>query len=190
MMQYGLPNKYADELPFIRQVMFDAADDGPRMIYADWLDERNDARGEFLRIDLQLASLGQANAKQNGRLDRLRQERMRLIRQLDPQWISLLAKTPIELCPQKVEFKFMCPQRWENLRPFGDDQSVRYCDQCGRSVTYCFTIGQAREMAMQGQCVAIDPGVQRVAGDVKRVEPGRGESLRDYEFLGTIAVDF
>src|SRR5262245_36742549 len=31
--------------------------DGPRLIYADWLGERNDARGEFIRLQCALAQL-------------------------------------------------------------------------------------------------------------------------------------
>ena len=178
-MQYGLPEKYAGELPFIREILFDVSDDTPRMIYADWLDERNDPRGEFLRIEMRLGDRFDGPSA-----GRTRKRRNELLRQLDPQWVSLLAKTEIELCPQKVEFKFMCPKRWQNLKPFGDDQSVRYCDQCGRSVTYCFTIGQAREQAMHGQCVAIDPGAARSQGDVTLVD-----SEFHSETIGLIVYD-
>src|SRR5262245_63846653 len=31
--------------------------DGPRLIYADWLGERNDPRGEFIRVQCALAQL-------------------------------------------------------------------------------------------------------------------------------------
>ncbi len=178
-MQYGLSESYAEELPFIREIMFDVGDDTPRMIYADWLDERDDPRGEFLRLDMllsQAAATEETSAK-------LREQRGQLIDKLDLQWISLLARCPIELCPQKVEFKFMCPNRWQNLKPFGDDQLVRYCDQCGKSVTYCFTIAEARREAMRGQCVAVDPSVQRLSEDLARME----HEL--YETIGLIMFD-
>src|SRR5262245_56818171 len=32
-------------------------DDGPRLVYADWLDERGDPRGEFIRVQCELARL-------------------------------------------------------------------------------------------------------------------------------------
>ena len=32
-------------------------DDGPRLVYADWLEEHGDPRGEFIRIQCQLAKL-------------------------------------------------------------------------------------------------------------------------------------
>lgn len=164
-MQYGLSDKYADEISFIREIMFDVTDDTPRMIYADWLDERNDSRSQFLRLDLRLSRL----AADDAQVEPLQLQRSKLIRRLDRQWVSLLARSPIELCPQKVEFKFMCPKRWENLQPFGDDLSVRYCDQCGKSVTYCLTMDDVR-YRVRGQCVAIDSGVQRRAGDLENLE--------------------
>lgn len=178
-MQYGLTESYAEELPFIREVMFDVDDDTPRLVYADWLDDRGDRRGEFLRLDtlLSQSELGDAGSSQ------WRERRNRLIDQLDPQWVSLLARVPIELCPQKVEFRFMCPNRWQNLKPFGDDQAVRYCDQCGRSVTYCFTIAEARAKAGHGQCVALDPSVQRSPDDLTRMED------EIYETIGLIMLD-
>src|SRR6202011_4453577 len=33
-------------------------DDAPRLIYADWLEERGEPRGEFIRIQCELARLG------------------------------------------------------------------------------------------------------------------------------------
>lgn len=178
-MQYGLSESYAEELPFIREIMFDVGDDTPRLIYADWLDERDDPRGEFLRLDMLLSQAdmtGETSAK-------WRERRGELLEGLDPQWISLLARCPIELCPQKVDFKFMCPSRWQNLKPFGDDQSVRYCDQCGKSVTYCLTIADARAKARRGQCVAVDPSVQRLPEDLTPI-------VREfYETIGLIVFD-
>jgi len=43
--------------PFLRMVLDDPADDGPRMVYADWLEEHGDPRGEFIRVQLELARL-------------------------------------------------------------------------------------------------------------------------------------
>lgn len=39
----------ADEAGFLRAIYHEPADDAPRLIYADWLDERNDGRAELLR---------------------------------------------------------------------------------------------------------------------------------------------
>ena len=172
-MQYGLPEAFADEIPFIREILFDVTDETPRMIYADWLSERNDPRGEFLRIDEMMVGVEMSADD----YERLRKQRAKLIPKVDRQWASLLARLPIECCPQPVEFEFLCPKRWENLKPFGDDQSVRYCDDCGKSVTYCTTIHAAQEKAMRGQCVAIDASVMRKPGDLDEVQHEFGAFL-------------
>jgi carbon storage regulator CsrA len=45
------------EAAFLRAVLADPADDAPRLIYADWLDEQGDPRGEFIRVQCRLAQL-------------------------------------------------------------------------------------------------------------------------------------
>lgn len=47
----------AEELAFLSRVRDRPDDDGPRFIFADWLDERGDARGEFIRVQCALAHL-------------------------------------------------------------------------------------------------------------------------------------
>jgi uncharacterized protein (TIGR02996 family) len=46
-----------DEALFLDRVCADPDDDAPRLIYADWLDERGDPRGEFIRIQIALARM-------------------------------------------------------------------------------------------------------------------------------------
>lgn len=43
---------------FLQDIRAHPDDDAPRLIYADWLDERNDPRGEFIRVQCALAALG------------------------------------------------------------------------------------------------------------------------------------
>jgi uncharacterized protein (TIGR02996 family) len=50
-----LEEVFPDEAPFIRALHADWSDHLPRRVYADWLDERNDPRGELLRVDVELA---------------------------------------------------------------------------------------------------------------------------------------
>jgi uncharacterized protein (TIGR02996 family) len=42
---------------FLHDISAHPDDDAPRLIYADWLDEHNDPRGEFIRIQCALAQL-------------------------------------------------------------------------------------------------------------------------------------
>jgi uncharacterized protein (TIGR02996 family) len=42
---------------FLRTIRERPEDDGPRLVYADWLEEQGDPRGEFIRIQCELARL-------------------------------------------------------------------------------------------------------------------------------------
>ncbi len=42
---------------FLQDIAADPDDDAPRMIFADWLEERGDPRGEFIRVQCQLARM-------------------------------------------------------------------------------------------------------------------------------------
>lgn len=46
-----------EEAAFLDRVCADPADDAPRLIFADWLDEREDPRGEFIRVQVALDRL-------------------------------------------------------------------------------------------------------------------------------------
>jgi len=41
-----------DHRPFIDTILERPDDDGPRLVYADWLEERGDPRGEFIRLQI------------------------------------------------------------------------------------------------------------------------------------------
>src|SRR5262245_64243242 len=40
---------------FLQAVVENPDDDAPRLMYADWLEERGDPRGEFIRVQVALA---------------------------------------------------------------------------------------------------------------------------------------
>ena len=46
-----------EELAFLSRIREQPGDDGPRLIFADWLDEHGDPRGEFIRVQCALACL-------------------------------------------------------------------------------------------------------------------------------------
>jgi carbon storage regulator CsrA len=46
-----------EELAFLQAVLESPDDEGIRLIFADWLQDRDDPRGEFIRIQCQLANL-------------------------------------------------------------------------------------------------------------------------------------
>src|SRR5689334_1385738 len=72
-----------DRDAFIRAIIENPDDDAPRLIYADWLDERGDAaRAEFIRVQCQLCDTTLA-AEERMRLER--RERS-LLRKHRGQW--------------------------------------------------------------------------------------------------------
>ena len=48
-----------EEEAFLATIRDRPDDDGPRLIYADYLDEQGDCRGDFIRIQCALAKLGE-----------------------------------------------------------------------------------------------------------------------------------
>ncbi|MEO1995758.1 MAG: TIGR02996 domain-containing protein, partial [Planctomycetaceae bacterium] len=44
-----------DEDTFLRDIRDDPDDLGPRLVFADWLEERGDSRAEFIRLDCEMA---------------------------------------------------------------------------------------------------------------------------------------
>jgi uncharacterized protein (TIGR02996 family) len=71
--------------PFLRAILEHPDDDGPRLVYADWLDKQGDtARAEFIRVQCRLASLG-PNDPERERLVAREQE---LIRDHGELWRS------------------------------------------------------------------------------------------------------
>ena len=43
--------------PFLDLILRQPEADAPRLVYADWLDERNDPRGEYIRVQIALTRL-------------------------------------------------------------------------------------------------------------------------------------
>jgi uncharacterized protein (TIGR02996 family) len=75
-----------DEEAFIRQILANPSDDSLRLVYADWLEERGDVRGELLRIQTELARM----PSKDKRGASLRKRRKALQSSIDPEWLALL----------------------------------------------------------------------------------------------------
>src|SRR5579859_5926072 len=48
---------------FLRAIIADPDDDTPRLVYADWLEEHGDPRGEFIRVQCALARLSKSDRR-------------------------------------------------------------------------------------------------------------------------------
>jgi uncharacterized protein (TIGR02996 family) len=163
------------ESAFLKQLQSEPSDDATRLVYADWLDEQDDAvsadKAEFLRVTAALAA-------QPGEASEERQKRLqRLAATLDTDWLAVVSRLGIENCQGKrkeaesqpiypIRFDYLCDRRWEDLEPT-DDQAVRFCDGCKHNVHYCDTIMEAREHAHKRHCIAVDLGVIRRERDLE-----------------------
>ncbi len=72
-----------DDEGFIRAVQATPGDDLPRLVYADWLDERNDPRGTFLRLDVALHA-----TDPHSRPADLRKQLQQARLNLDARWLA------------------------------------------------------------------------------------------------------
>lgn len=68
---------------FLHDILAHPDEDAPRLIYADWLDEHNDPRGEFIRIQCTLAQL----SDEDPRRWPLEQQEQELLREHGTKWL-------------------------------------------------------------------------------------------------------
>jgi uncharacterized protein (TIGR02996 family) len=78
----------ANDEGFLSEIAEAWEDDAPRLIYADWLEERGDPRAEFLRLECQLASRSLADK----RARRLRARFHQLAEMLDREWLLCVSR--------------------------------------------------------------------------------------------------
>ncbi|WP_439627963.1 TIGR02996 domain-containing protein [Gemmata sp.] len=73
----------------IRAVVDNPGDDTPRLVYADWLDDRDDPRGPYLRAEHEWAATHDPSERET-----LRQ----MAKALDPVWVARVSRPPIGVC--------------------------------------------------------------------------------------------
>jgi uncharacterized protein (TIGR02996 family) len=96
---------------FIRAVLASPEDASPRLIYADWLEERGDPRGEYLRLLCALDGRPEADPQ----AVKLRKRLRALERSIDPRW---RARFSIDLRIERIRVKLRTAVRGK-FRPFG-----------------------------------------------------------------------
>lgn len=82
---------------FINSIISDPDDETRRLVYADWLEERGDARAEFLRLQLRRNKEGRERLHRSSRFQELRE-------QLDADWVGVM--TTLALPPEPFTFDF------------------------------------------------------------------------------------
>jgi len=170
-----------DEGSFLQAILVNPADDLPKLVYADWLEEQqtNEAarKAEFIRV--QAALLKGDTKEQRHKRNRIRVRE--LSAQLPVGWLAAVSHVAVEGCEaggtaindwrlrrslETVEFAYECPKDWAAMTPT-DDEKVRHCEACKRNVHFSETIAEARHHAWAGECVAVNLAVTRSAGDLE-----------------------
>jgi uncharacterized protein (TIGR02996 family) len=158
----------SDEADFLNAILANHKDNAPRLVYADWLEERGDPlaypKAEYLRL-----TAGLLVARPGPRRFVIRMKLCEIAPRLDPAWLAVVSGLHVEACVSVVRFK--CPKQWADLRPT-DDPRVRRCDACQNTVHFCETVPEARSHATRGRCVALSLAVVRRPGDLTP-SPGR-----------------
>jgi uncharacterized protein (TIGR02996 family) len=84
-----------EEQGFLAALRAEPKDDTTRLVYADWLEERDDPRGEFLRLECRLHGMSEADPDYR-ELQRQLGERGRL---LDVRWLAAVVRVYAEYGP-------------------------------------------------------------------------------------------
>ncbi len=84
---------------FIRAILDTPGDDTARLVYADWLDDRADPRGPYLRAECEWATPWRGGERPADS-PHLRE----LARGLDPVWIARVSRPPMGVCCEHIRF--------------------------------------------------------------------------------------
>src|SRR5579859_229572 len=88
---------------FIEACLADPDDTALRLVYADWLEERGDLRGEFLRAAVALAGLPAQDKRSVALVARLEQLRPAI----DSGWLALFDRPSAEEAVREAVFRAM-----------------------------------------------------------------------------------
>lgn len=111
------PKREAHERALLAAIIDNPDDDAPRAVYADWLTEKGDPRGEF--ITLQLAA--RPTAKQRARADEL-------LDKYKKEWVGRFGGTKLAYGFTEKTWTKTNPTKWEFARGFVDSCSMKAAD--------------------------------------------------------------
>src|SRR5688572_30810707 len=78
-----------DDEAFVRRIVASPGDDLPRLVYADWLDDRGDPRAAYLRAE----TAAPGNAAKLAPLSA----------GLEPVWVARVSRPPVGICCDHVQ---------------------------------------------------------------------------------------
>ncbi|HVK14065.1 MAG TPA: TIGR02996 domain-containing protein [Gemmataceae bacterium] len=172
-----------DEAAFMAMILANPDDDAPRLVFADWLDERGDRRAEWLRLTVRRDQLVRGLPAGEGLLVRIparlrdHTEALRITRRIEklaavlPEaWTLRLTRGPIENCRGPAD---ACPRAWQRL-PESDQPDQRPCHECQRVVEYCRTSWQTLRVRLRDR-----PFVRPMTPTFNPWKPGPDGQLRE-----------
>ena len=92
------------EEAFVQAITGSPDDDTSRLVYADWLEERGDPRGEFLRLECRLRALPETSEEHLALLPRLAE----LGGGADVRWLAAVCRVHLETGPWHAN-RWRCP---------------------------------------------------------------------------------
>jgi uncharacterized protein (TIGR02996 family) len=114
----------SNEEAFLEVIREAPDDDTPRLIYADWLEERGDPRAEFLRRECLLAGV----SPEHGQYAELKARLRALGSGVDLEWTALVSRAPFWLEPEGFFFE---SQGWTHFTVrWQDERLVHYPEGC------------------------------------------------------------
>jgi len=137
---------------FLKSIRQSFNDEEPRRVYADWLEERGDVRGAWIRAELEFHALVDDDHQQ----EILQSHLAELACQIDPTWLAQIDRGPLAWCmagdPQ-------CPTHWEKFDTT-ENPLLRHCSVCGIGASYCFRMEDVAQCTMD-QHIALGSAVDR-----------------------------
>src|SRR5215210_6031383 len=87
-----------DDEAFIRAIVDAPGDEAPRLVYADWLDEKGDPRGEYLRREVTLFR----NPSEGYAIDWVLEPIRRSVQPGMPIWAARVSRPPVGVCCSRL----------------------------------------------------------------------------------------
>jgi len=121
-----------DGAALLEAVLAAPDDDEPRLVYADWLTEQGDPRGEFILVQIELARLGGDDAT-GPRAEELRAREAALFAKHKKGWQALAPGGRVELTIGDRRWVHGSPTKWEFCRGFARAVTMNAADLVANS---------------------------------------------------------
>src|SRR5262245_20227338 len=125
-----------DDGPFLDAIKESPENLSIRLVYADWLEEQGDPRGEYLRVDGQLhdliGSLAMSEWAAEPRVRRLRARLAKLAKSLHPKWVAIFDALQPTAVRCRACRKFVSHKEAIDTDPrtYRKMKTSRYCKLC------------------------------------------------------------